>query len=112
MSSIKDKYRIVFDPNDSKKWCVELLQSCDPFHGIIYSYGKFSVTTPENENEIPKLSFETDIVYVPDRLKNYIFPDEKEIEMQKLLASILIDIIDDNLDKTKSENGKLYLELA
>lgn len=109
---IKDMYKIVFDPADAKKWCVELLAPCDPFHGIILSYGEFSVNKDgENENN-PKFSFQTEIIYVPDRLKGVNLPDEAEDKMQTLLGKILIDIIESNLSKAKSENGKLYLELA
>lgn len=109
---IEDMYRIIFDPNDSKKWCVELLKPCEPFHEIILSYGKFSVKTEKENDPNPKLSFETDIVYVPERLKGVVFPDEQENVMQNLLANILFDIIEKNIDKTKSDSGKLYLELS
>jgi len=109
---IEDMYRVVFDPNDSKKWCVELLKPCEPFNEIILSFGEFSVKTEGENDENAKLSFETDIIYVPERLKGVVFPDEQENIMQNLLANILFDILEKNLDKTKSQNGKLYLELS
>jgi hypothetical protein len=49
---------------------------------------------------------------VPERLKGVVFPDEQENIMQNLLANILFDILEKNLDKAKSQNGKLYLELS
>ena len=91
---------------------MELLAPCDPFHGIILSYGEFNIKKNGDDDPNPKFIFDTDIIYVPERLRNYVFPDDKEIEMQNLLANILLDIIENNLDKAKSENGKLYLELA
>ena len=110
--SIKDKYRIVFDSQDSKKWCVELLAPCDPFHGIILSYGEFSIKKNGEDDDNPKFSFQTEIIYVPERLKDVTLPDEAEGQMQTLLGQILIDIIDSNASKTKAENGKLFLELV
>jgi hypothetical protein len=110
--NIKEKYRIVFDKLDPKKWCVELLPPCDPFHGILLSYGEFTIKEPSEENAEPKFSFSTELIYVPDRLNGVTLPDEDEEKMQNLLANILLDIIDSNLNKTKSENGKIFLELV
>lgn len=112
IKDIKDKYKIVFDPNDAKKWCVELLPPCDPFHGIILSFGEFSINKVDENDTNPKFSFQTEIVYVPERLKDVTLPDEEEDKMQTLLAQILIDIIETNASKAKAENGKLFLELV
>jgi hypothetical protein len=109
IKNIKDYYQVVLDQNDLKKWCVKLLKPCEPFDEIILSYGKFSIN---DDSGTQKITFETDILYVPDRLRGVELPDEKENEMQTLLTRILLDIIEDNLDKTKSEDGKLYLELV
>lgn len=109
---IKDMYKIVYDPADSKKWCVELLEPCDPFHGVILSYEEFSINKEGEYENNPKFSFQTEIIYVPDRLKGVDLPDEAEDKMQTLLGKILIHIIENNLSKAKSEDGKLYLELA
>lgn len=111
MNPIKDKYRIIFDETDSKKWCVELLSACDPFHGIILSYGKFNIIPNKEDDKKPKIKFETDIIYVPERLKGVTLPDGKYNEMENLLAMILFDILENNLDKTKSDGDKLFLEL-
>lgn len=110
--NIKDKYRIVFDPNDAKKWCVELLAPCDPFHGILLSYGQFSIKPGTEESPEPKFSFETEIIFVPERLKDVTLPDEEEDKMQKLLGLILIDIIETSNGKPRLEDGKLYLEIV
>jgi hypothetical protein len=109
-NNISDYYRIIFDPNDPKKWCVTLQKPCDPFHEIIYSYGEFSVESIEQNN--PKLKYQIDIIYVPDRLKNLTFPDDKQIEMENLIFDILLDILEKNYDKAKNLDGKLYLELS
>jgi len=112
MTPIKDKYRIVIDDSDPKKWVVELLAPCAPFHGVLYSYGEFSLNAPESENKEPKFSFQTEIIYVPDHLKNVTFPDEVGAKMDRLLAEILIDIIDTHASKAKKEDGKVFLELV
>lgn len=112
MQTIKSKYKIIYDDADPKKWCVELLPPCAPFHGIILSYGKFSIKKDGEDELSPKISFETDIIYVPERLRGVEFPDSEEDKMQTLLAQILFDIIDNNLSHAKQEDGKLYLELA
>lgn len=112
IDGIKEKYRIVFDPQDPKKWCVELLQPCAPFDGIILSYGQFTIKKDGDDDPNPKFNFQTEIVYVPEKLKDVNLPDDAEDKMQTLLAQILIDIIESNMSKAKSEDGKLYLELV
>jgi hypothetical protein len=110
--NISNYYKIIFDPNDAKKWCVELLKPCDPFHVILYSYGKFSIIAKDENDTNPKFNYEIDILYVPERLRGIDLPDEKQNEMEILIANILLDIIGKNVDKTKSSDGKLYLELS
>lgn len=111
MKHIKDKYRIVFDPNDSKKWVVELLPPCAPFNGILYTYGEFGPSESNTDAE-PKITFQTEVIYVPDHLRGVTFPDSVSIEMDKLLAQILIDIIDTYGDKAKNNDGKMHIELV
>jgi len=109
---IEDYYRIIYDDADSKKWCVELLPPCTPFHEILYSYGKFSVIAKDENDANPKFNYEIDILYVPERLRDMTLPDEKQNEMEHLIAHILLDIIGSNVDKVKNNDGKLYLELS
>lgn len=112
MTHIKDKYRIVFDPNDAKKWVVELLPPCAPFHGILYTYGEFGPAETKNDSDAPRISFQTEVIYVPDHLRGVTFPDSVSLDMDKLLAQILIDIIDTYGDKAKNNDGKMYIELV
>lgn len=109
---IEDYYKIIYDHSDGKKWCVELLKPCDPFHEVIYSYGEFSITAKGENDADPKFRYETDIIYVPERLRGKTFSVEKQNEMEVLMANILFDIIGKNVDKTKNLDGKLYLELS
>lgn len=111
MTPIKDKYRIVLDPNDPKKWVVELLSPCAPFNGVIYTYGEFFMKPPEVEGKEPKLAFQTEIIYVPDHLRGVTFPDHVSNDMDMLLARILLDILDNHANKSKTEDGKLFLEI-
>lgn len=108
-NKIQDLYEIIFDKDDPKKWCVKLLEPCDPFHEIILSYGKFSIKEIDG---VAKINFENDIIYVPDRLRGVDLPDEAENQIQTLLGKILIDILEKFADKTKNEDGKLFLELV
>lgn len=110
--NIDKYYRIIYDDTDTKKWCIELLKPCDPFHEILYSYGKFSIVANENDDSTPKFNYEIDILYVPERLRGVNLPDKKQNEMEMLIANILLDIIGKNVDKTKNLDGKLYLELS
>jgi len=111
MTKIKDKYRIINDPKDPRKWCVELLAPCAPFHGIVYTYGHFKINEPDAKRKNPTFEYESEIIYVPERLRGQVFPDSAEDEIQKLLGQILFDIVNDNLHNTKSDGGKLFLEL-
>jgi len=111
--NIEDSYKIIYDDKNPKKWCVQLQESCDPFHDILYSYGEFSLKVDSDADvAIPKFNFEIDILYVPERLRGVEFPDDKEIEMENLIAQILLDIIGKNSDCAKNRDGKLYLELS
>jgi hypothetical protein len=110
--NIEEYYRIIYDDADNKKWCIELLKPCDPFHEILYSYGKFSIVAKDENDSNPKFNYEIDILYVPERLRGVNLPDEKQNEMELLIANILFDIIGKNVDKTKNKDGKLYLELS
>lgn len=112
LTDIKDKYRIVFDPVDPKKWVVELLAPAAPFNGILYSYGEFCIKPGTEESPDPKFSFQTEIIYVPDHLNGVTLPDEAENQIQTLLGKILVDIIESNANKAKNVNGKLFLELV
>ena len=112
LDSIKDAYRIVYDDKDPKKWVVELLPVCAPFNGVLYTYGEFSMKKGENETDVPKFSFQTEIIYVPEHLRGVTFPDHVADEMDDLLAKILIDIVESNSSRAKEQDGKLYLELV
>lgn len=111
MTPVKEKYRIVFDEKDPKKWAVELLAPCAPFNGVLLSYGEFFVKS-EEDGSSPKFSFQSEIIYVPEHLNGVTFPDEVAAKMDSLLAEILIDIVESHANKAKAENGKLFLELV
>lgn len=112
MTPTRDKYKIVFDPNDPKKWVVQLTAACAPFNGVLYSYGEFFAKDTENGMENAKLNFQTEIIYVPEHLRGVEFPDEVSIEMDKLLGEILFDIIETHAHAAKTEDGKLFLEIV
>jgi len=110
-NKVKDLYKLVPDPKDPRKWCVLLLAEAGDWSGIIYSYGQFSINEPKKEGDNPTFNFETDVIYVPDRLRGVQFPDEREIELQTLLGKILFDIIESHADQSKIIDGKLFLDI-
>ena len=112
MTPVKDKYKIIFDDKDPKKWVVQLTAACAPFNGVLYSYGEFFINKGEKGLEDAKFNFQTEIIYVPEHLRGVEFPDEVSKEMDKLLADILVDIIYTHTNSTKVNNGKLFLEIV
>ena len=111
MSNIKDKYRIIHDPKDKSKWLVGLTEDSGEWAGILYTYGKFHIKEPTTPDGNATFSFERDIFYVPEHLRDKEFPSEKEVEFTTLLGSILYDILQDNLDKVSQNGDRLVLEL-
>ncbi len=111
-TEVRDKYRIVFDKQDAKKWCVELLPSAAPFNGILYTYGEFCIKPGEDENSVPKFSFQTEIIYAPDHLRDVVLSDEESDAIEILLGKILVDIVETHAGKAKNVDGKLFLEIA
>lgn len=112
MAKIDDCYEIIYDKDDAKRWCVKLTEATGDWAGIVYSYGEFQFKEPENKKENPTLHFETTVIYVPERLRNKTFADDREQEVQILLGKILVDIIEKNAEKSKQEDNKLFLELT
>lgn len=112
MTLTRDKYKIIFDEKDPKKWVVQLTAACAPFNGVLYSYGEFFVKDADKGMNEAKFNFQTDIIYVPDHLRGVEFPDEVSKDMDKLLGEILFDIIERHADTTKTEDGKLFLEIV
>lgn len=112
MTHVRDKYKIIFDEKDPKKWVVQLTSACAPFNGILFSYGEFFVKQGDGGIEDAKFNFQTDIIYVPEHLRGVEFPDEVSKEMDKLLGQILFDIVDTHAKTSKTEDGKLFLEIV
>lgn len=110
--SVKDKYKIILDPNDPKKWVVQLTAACAPFNGVLYSYGEFFAKDTEHGMEHAKLNFQTEIIFVPEHLRGVEFPDSVSKDMDKLLGEILFDIIETHATTSKTEDGKLFLEIV
>lgn len=109
---MKDCYKIIVDPKTPSKWCVQLLEKTGDWAGIVYSYGEFSIIEPKDETQNPTFKFETDVIYVPERLRDVKFPDEREVELRTLLGQILFDIIQSYSEKSKVVDGKLFLDIS
>lgn len=107
---LKSKYRIIFDPKDAEKWCVEL--TAPEWSGIIYSYGSFHMKEPSHEGQSAICVYGRDIIHVPDRFKGVTFLDHQGTEFKNLLGAILIDIVNDHLKGLTEKDGRLVLEIT
>ena len=85
--SLKNKYKILVDeePDESGTTIIEVLD--ERYAGVRYTYGK--VMNPEPEGDGIRLSFEYDIVEMPESV------DVKQgiEEFETLLGDILVHII-------------------
>lgn len=93
------KYKLIPNEEKPESWSIQLTEGY--WEGIIYSYGEVSIV----EN---KCKFETDILFVPDRFKDVKYTAEQEKEFKDLLGGILIDIINENINKI-DENGRILI---
>jgi len=112
MSSIKDYYNIEFDVSSPERWYVRLSEIATPWAGIVYGYGKFSIIEPKNPKDNATMSFERDILFVPEHLRERVFDEVKKEEFVTLLGKILYDILQDNVNQLSTKDGRLVLELA
>ena len=87
MSDIKDRYSYVSKVDD--KWA-SLCISGGKFDGVIYNYGKVSVSEEENSDGTLPFKFEYDIVDSNGLTREYFKEDFYEI-----IGDILLDIVTD-----------------
>ena len=92
-TNIKDKYTFVSKVDD--KWASVCIKG-GKFDGVIYKYGKVSVSKEENEDGTLPFQFEYDII---DNVG--ISREEFNEDFFILIGDILVDIIDEQI---KEEN--------
>ena len=94
-TNIKDKYTFVSKVDD--KWASVCIKG-GKFDGVIYKYGKVSVSKEENEDGTLPFQFEYDII---DNVG--ISREEFNEDFFRLIGDILVDIIDEQIKEDNFE---------
>ena len=95
-TDLKDKYTFVSKVDD--KWASLCIRG-GKFDGVIYKYGKVSVSEEENEDGTLSFQFEYDII---DNVG--ILREDFDEEFFTLIGDILVDIIDEQIEEDNFEH--------
>ena len=93
--ALKDKYTFVSKVDD--KWASLCIRG-GKFDGVIYKYGKVSVSEEENEDGTLSFQFQYDII---DNVG--ISREDFDEEFFTLIGDILVDIIDEQIEEDNFE---------
>ena len=104
--NLTEWYDIVPNPQneDDEQQAFHIKQG--KFQDVIYKYNRFGVDENPNEDGTLTYKFEYDILEIPDNIVNKQYADEEGREFENLIGDILIEVIQDNIKKTESEDGK------
>ena len=94
-TDLKDKYTFVSKVDD--KWASLCIRG-GKFDGVIYKYGKVSVSEEENEDGTLSFQFQYDII---DNVG--ILREDFDEEFFTLIGDILVDIIDEQIEEDNFE---------
>ena len=94
-TDLKDRYTFVSKVDD--KWASVCIRG-GKFDGVIYKYGKVSVSEEENEDGTLSFQFEYDII---DNVG--ILREEFNEDFFILIGDILVDIIDEQIKEDNFE---------
>jgi hypothetical protein len=92
---IKEYYCLVADPDDDKEGAVEITGG--PFTGMVYKYGDFKFNKPESEDAEPTVEYHFEVIHIPEEIRDVEYPDEMKESFDRLLVSILIDLVRDQV---------------
>ena len=95
-TDLKDKYTFVSKVDD--KWASLCIRG-GKFDGVIYKYGKVSVSEEENQDGTLPFQFEYDII---DNVG--ISREDFDEEFFTLIGDILVDIIDEQIEEDNFEH--------
>ena len=95
-TDLKDKYTFVSKVDD--KWASLCIRGGE-FDGVIYKYGKVSVSEEENEDGTLSFQFQYDII---DNVG--ISREDFDEEFFTLIGDILVDIIDEQIEEDNFEH--------
>tara|TARA_Y100000296_G_scaffold54387_1_gene62358 strand:- start:118 stop:534 length:417 start_codon:yes stop_codon:yes gene_type:complete len=97
--NIEDYYTVDAEDKEPKDVIVEIILG--PFTGMKYQYGEFKFIKPSSEVENSSLDveYEFDVIHVPDEIQNIQYPDEMKESFDRLLMSILFDLVKKHTEK-------------
>ena len=95
-TDLKDKYTFVSKVDD--KWASLCIRG-GKFDGVIYKYGKVSVSEEENEDGTLPFQFEYDII---DNVG--ILREDFNEDFFRLIGDILVDIINEQIEEDNFEH--------
>ena len=76
----------------------------EPYAGIIYTYGKVSVSEPEGENENATLTFDYKVEEVPPIYGKTTDEIENDKAFSNFIGDVLIQIFEDNVNNEESSD--------
>jgi len=104
--NLTEWYDIVSNPQnkDDEQQVFHIKQG--KFQDVVYKYNRFGVNDNPNEDGTLTYKFEYDILEIPENIVNKQYADEEGKEFETLIGDILIEVIQDNIIETESEDGK------
>tara|TARA_Y100000817_G_C16711906_1_gene479673 strand:- start:413 stop:817 length:405 start_codon:yes stop_codon:yes gene_type:complete len=94
---ISDYYKLVPDPDDSVEGVVEITGG--PFAGLIYKYGDFRFSKPTDEDSVPRVEYQFEVIHIPEEIRDVEYPEEMKDSFDELLLSVLIDMVQKDATK-------------
>ena len=97
------KYELVQNPKNSSDdhWCVLIQES--KFNGLLYKYNEVSFLGDDQNDPTMTLKFTYDILEIPSSLEGSELNEEDEAEFNKLLGDVLVDIMEEDFNKSEEE---------
>ena len=107
--SLKEYYSLVPDPDnvDADYWCIKLEKG--EFTGLVFKYGDIGIRPELNTDGTLPVTFDYDILFVPEELRKKEFADEKKQEFENFIGSIMMQMVQEDLDSNKErlKNAKV-----
>ncbi len=104
--SMKKWYEIVPNPQNENDEQQAFRLKQGKFQDVIYKYNTFGVNEKPNEDGTLTYKFEYDILEIPEEIVSKQYADEEGKEFETLIGDILIEILQEKIEVTESEDGK------
>ncbi len=104
--TMKEWYEIVQNPQSDEEDQKAFRIAKGKFSDVIYKYHTFGVNDKANEDGTLTYKFEYDILEIPEEIVNKKYADEEGKEFETLIGEILLELVQENIDTTESEDGK------